>query len=49
VKEPVSPPPENGVSPSAPPDDKWLKKFLQHLATDRGASIYTSEITGSGV
>jgi site-specific recombinase XerD len=21
--------------------DEWLKKFLQHLATDRGASIYT--------
>jgi site-specific recombinase XerD len=27
---------------SQPPvNDKWIKKFLQHLATDRGASIYT--------
>jgi site-specific recombinase XerD len=24
-----------------PADDKWIKKFLQHLATDRGASVYT--------
>jgi site-specific recombinase XerD len=24
-----------------PADDKWIKKFLQHLATDRGASAYT--------
>ena len=24
-----------------PPDDEWLKKFFQHLATDRGASTYT--------
>jgi integrase/recombinase XerC len=22
-------------------DDKWVRKFLQHLATDRGASVYT--------
>ena len=21
--------------------DKWIDKFLQHLATDRGASAYT--------
>jgi integrase/recombinase XerC len=28
--------------PNQPPaDDKWIKKFLQHLATDRGASVYT--------
>jgi integrase/recombinase XerC len=27
---------------SQPPvNDKWIKKFLQHLATDRGASAYT--------
>ena len=27
---------------SQPPgNDEWIKKFLQHLATDRGASIYT--------
>jgi integrase/recombinase XerC len=24
-----------------PAEDKWAKKFLQHLATDRGASAYT--------
>src|SRR3954470_19774859 len=23
------------------PRDKWIQKFLAHLATDRGASIYT--------
>jgi len=23
------------------PKDEWIQKFLQHLATDRGASIYT--------
>ena len=27
--------------PQPPGDDKWIKRFLQHLATDRGASIYT--------
>lgn len=26
--------------PAAPPD-RWIQKFLQHLATDRGASVYT--------
>ena len=26
---------------SSAPDDKWIEKFLQHLATDRDASIYT--------
>jgi integrase/recombinase XerC len=24
-----------------PVEDKWVKKFLQHLATDRGVSVYT--------
>ena len=24
-----------------PVNDKWINKFLQHLATDRGASAYT--------
>ena len=24
-----------------PPPDKWIQKFLAHLATDRGASAYT--------
>jgi integrase/recombinase XerC len=29
-------------TPAQPPaDDKWVKRFLQHLATDRGASAYT--------
>src|ERR1041384_7676929 len=23
------------------PTDKWIQKFLAHLATDRGASVYT--------
>lgn len=29
--------------PAAPskPVDKWIQKFLSHLATDRGASVYT--------
>ena len=27
--------------PQAPVNDKWINKFLQHLATDRGASAYT--------
>ena len=27
--------------PQLPVNDKWIKKFLQHLATDRGASAYT--------
>ena len=26
---------------SAVPEDKWVKKFFVHLATDRGASVYT--------
>lgn len=25
----------------APPEDRWLKKFLAHLVADRGASAYT--------
>jgi integrase/recombinase XerC len=30
------------MSPSdSAPKDKWLEKFFQHLATDRGASAYT--------
>jgi integrase/recombinase XerC len=27
--------------PPSSPSDKWVKKFLQHLGTDRGASAYT--------
>ena len=29
--------------PESPPEirDKWIQKFLAHLATDRGASVYT--------
>ena len=26
---------------AAPKTDKWIDKFLTHLATDRGASVYT--------
>ncbi len=37
---------EDEIRREAPPNeaarnDKWLKKFLQHLAADRGASVYT--------
>ena len=28
-------------SRSVPVDDSWIKEFLTHLATDRGASVYT--------
>jgi site-specific recombinase XerD len=29
-------------TPALPPaEDRWVKRFLQHLATDRGASAYT--------
>src|SRR6476660_8695645 len=27
--------------PSLPSQDEWLEKFFAHLATDRGASVYT--------
>ena len=27
--------------PQSPVNDNWIKKFLQHLGTDRGASTYT--------
>ncbi len=40
MKAPAPPPPKNEAS-SATVEDKWAKKFFQHLATDRGASIYT--------
>ena len=33
------PPPSQ--EPEKPVKDKWLEKFYQHLATDRGASAYT--------
>jgi integrase/recombinase XerC len=29
------------ANPQPPVNDKWIDKFLQHLATDRGASAYT--------
>jgi integrase/recombinase XerC len=32
--------PEAGYQP-ARPADKWIQKFLTHLANDRGASVYT--------
>ncbi|MDB6122056.1 MAG: integrase [Pedosphaera sp.] len=49
MKEPLSPAPEDKQSPvetdsqlSNPAlGDEWINKFLQHLASDRGASIYT--------
>jgi len=41
VKEPVSPPVDSPAPPEAAPMDQSVKKFLQHLASDRGASIYT--------
>src|SRR5262249_39842307 len=31
---------EANADPSVP-EDQWLKKFLEHLAVDRGASSYT--------
>jgi integrase/recombinase XerC len=33
----------NETEPNPPPEirDKWIEKFLAHLATDRGASVYT--------
>jgi len=36
---PPAEPPE--TPPPAEPNDPWLRKFLTHLATDRGASVYT--------
>ena len=29
--------------PSTGPKDKWIQKFLAHLATDRGAAVYTQK------
>lgn len=34
-------PGSNLESAAAPPEDKWLSLFFQHLALDRGASVYT--------
>ncbi|TAL07179.1 MAG: tyrosine recombinase XerC [Verrucomicrobia bacterium] len=31
----------DATAPKPPPQDPWTHKFLAHLATDRGASIYT--------
>jgi len=31
---------ESEVRPVVTPD-RWIQKFLEHLATDRGASVYT--------
>jgi integrase/recombinase XerC len=41
MPEPQQPPP--------PLDDKWIKKFLQHLTTDRGASAYTQRNYGQAM
>jgi len=40
VKEAASLPSDD-VAPAVLPEDKLVKKFLAHLATDRGSSIYT--------
>lgn len=37
-------------APSKPQvEDKWAKKFLQHLATDRGVSVYTQRNYGQAL
>lgn len=42
MKNPVSPLPGNDPqSTEAALADEWIRKFLAHLASDRGASIYT--------
>jgi site-specific recombinase XerD len=33
--------PAGAPGKNAPGSDKWVQKFLAHLATDRGASVYT--------
>jgi integrase/recombinase XerC len=40
VKQIASSQVPNGAQSGAP-EDKWIRRFLQHLGTDRGASIYT--------
>jgi len=32
---------ENAAKPAIEVHDSWIRKFLAHLATDRGASVYT--------
>ncbi len=32
---------EDPVKPAIETQDRWIRKFLTHLATDRGASVYT--------
>jgi site-specific recombinase XerD len=32
---------ENAAKPATEVHDRWIRKFLAHLATDRGASVYT--------
>src|SRR6185436_2485396 len=32
---------EKSEAPKPTPKDEWVLKFLKHLATDRGASLYT--------
>ncbi len=32
---------EDPVKPVIETQDRWIRKFLTHLATDRGASVYT--------
>ena len=37
------------MSPDSQPKDKWIEKFLAHLATDRGASVYTQRNYGQAL
>jgi integrase/recombinase XerC len=41
VKEPVAPSAKTSESPDSAEADKWTQTFLRHLASDRGASVYT--------
>jgi site-specific recombinase XerD len=36
-------------APPPPVNDEWIKKFLEHLATDRGASVYTQRNYAQGL
>ena len=37
----MNPPTDQPPPPPAEIQDKWIRKFLVHLATDRGSSVYT--------
>lgn len=44
----MSPPTKNQTGTN-PAKDKWIEKFLAHLATDRGASVYTQRNYGQAL